>query len=124
MCMCVYKYVGIYVCIDIGVTRSILLRHFCYLLRPALGDDATKVMVPSETKQPESLRDARDLWSVVTTTFYYFLSSALCFEHTRARAQREGRKVEARLSGDEGDDKREIPGGYSTSPERSKLDNT
>ena len=73
------------------------MRHFCYLLRPALGDDATKVMVSSETKQPESLRDARDLWSVVTTTFYYFLSSAVYFKHTRARAQREGRKVEARL---------------------------
>lgn len=33
----------------IGVTGEILLRHFCYLLRAALGDDATKVMVPSET---------------------------------------------------------------------------
>lgn len=37
--------------------------------------------------------------------------------HTRATpAQREEREVEARRSGDEGDDKREIPGGYSTSP--------
>jgi hypothetical protein len=33
----------------IGVTGKILLHHFCYLLRAILGDDATKVMVPSET---------------------------------------------------------------------------
>lgn len=51
-------------------------------------DDATKVMVPSETKQPESLRDARDLWSVVTTTFYYFLSGAVCRAHARSGAAR------------------------------------
>lgn len=63
------------------------MRYFCYL-RTALGDDATKVMVPSETKQPESLRDARDLWSVVTTTFYYFLSNAV--SRALGAARREG----------------------------------
>lgn len=79
-----------------GVKRRILLRYFCYLLRTALGDDATKVMVPSETEQPESLRDARDLWSVVTTTFYYFLSNAV----SRTRAlRREVREVGAGLVG-------------------------
>lgn len=81
-----------------GVKRRILLRYFL-LLPPTSpwGDDATKVMVPSETEQPESLRDARDLWSVVTTTFYYFPSDDV------SRATTERREVEAAtLSGDEG----------------------
>lgn len=90
------KYIYIYICIYVGVKRRILLRYFCYLLRTALGDDATKVMVPSETEQPESLRDARDLWSVVTTTFYYFLSNAVSRAHARFGAgRREGSGSEA-----------------------------
>lgn len=99
----------------IGVTGRILLHHFCYLLGAALGDDATKVMVPSETGNSTRLRDARDLWSVVTTTFYYFPSNA-----TLAWSERERKRREARLLGDVGDDK----GNTWNVIRRSKLDNT
>lgn len=57
---------------------------------------------------------------MTTTFYYYFLSGAI----RRARAQ-EGTKLEARLGlllGDEGDDKRDMPGGYFTTSESSKSD--
>lgn len=76
-------------------------------------------MVPSETKQPESLRDARDLWSVVTTTFYYFPSGAVSRAHARSEGGRESGSEAGRAM--EEDDKRETPGGYSTSPDRKSV---
>lgn len=104
-----------------SVKRAILLRYFATSPEQPLGM-MLKVMVPSETKQPESLRDARDLWSVVTTTFYYFLSNAV--SHTRAlrRGEKGGkwkRGCRAMRETIRGRYREVIPLGWG-----SKLDNT
>jgi len=86
----VHTYIHTYICVyvhSMGIKRRILLRHFCYLLRTALGDDATKVMVLQRPSNP-SRYVTPGIYGQSWRRLFIIFCPELCRTHAHAGAAR------------------------------------